>query len=71
MVLACLWLTSEGKSLKRHVTELFPAFPNTWRATSYRLGPTPALSTNHVPVVFQKNIVHRDLKLGNMVLNKR
>lgn len=21
--------------------------------------------------VFQKNIVHRDLKLGNMVLNKR
>lgn len=28
-------------------------------------------SADHVPVVFQKNIVHRDLKLGNMVLNKR
>lgn len=38
MVLVCLW------SLRRHVTEFFPAFLNTRRATSYRQGPTPPLT---------------------------
>ena len=30
-----------------------------------------SLSVCSVSVCLQKNIVHRDLKLGNMVLNKR
>lgn len=74
MVLTCLWLTNQGMSLRRHIIELFPAFPNSWRAHVLEARSSRGLNlriTNHTPVAFQKNIVHRDLKLGNMVLNKR
>lgn len=42
--MVCLWLTNQGRSQRRHVTELFLAFLNTWRATPYRLGLIPVLT---------------------------
>lgn len=69
MAQVCLGLTNQGRALKGMSQSFIPP-----SKTPRRLGPPPALThlhgANHF-VVFQKNIVHRDLKLGNMVLNKR
>ena len=45
-----------------------------WRARLSQAGRTRALSITVQTarlLLFQKNVVHRDLKLGNMVLSKR
>lgn len=62
----------EPKETCRRDFLLPPQIPE--EPTSYRLGPALALSfmvQAMCLLLFQKNIVHRDLKLGNMVLNKR